>query len=59
MARTEGNKTPIVLFGPSFMSFFTGPGGRGLRDEAQAWFEQRLPHEVEQAMRGVNKFGKG
>jgi len=60
MARTDGSKTPIVLFGPSFMSFFTGPGvAEGLRDEAQAWFEKRLPHEVEQAMRGVNKFGKG
>lgn len=60
MARADGNKTPIVLFGPSFMSFFNGPGvAEGLRDEAQAWFEKRLPHEVEQAMRGVNNFGKG
>ncbi|WP_296966938.1 hypothetical protein [uncultured Desulfovibrio sp.] len=60
MARTEGGKNPIVLYGPSFMSFFNAPGvAEGLRDEAQAWFEQRLPHEVAQAMRGINNFGKG
>lgn len=60
MARTEDGSSPIVLYGPSFMSFFNGPGvGSGLRDEAQAWFEQRLPHEVEQAIRGVNNFGRG
>ena len=60
MARTEDSKNPIVLYGPSFMSFFNGPGvAEGLRDEAQVWFEKRLPHEVAQAMRGINNFGKG
>jgi len=60
MARIEDGSSPIVLYGPSFMSFFNGPGvGEGLRDEAQAWFEKRLPHEVEQAIRGGTKFGRG
>lgn len=60
MARTEDSKNPIVLYGPSFMSFFNGTGvAEGLRDEAQVWFEKRLPHEVEQAIRGANNFGRG
>lgn len=47
MARTEGAKRPIVLYGPSFMAFFRRPNVvKALNIEAEAFFERRLRQEL-------------
>lgn len=61
MARVEGKDSPMILYGPSFMSFFNGPGvPDSLNAEAQAFFEKRLEHEVQNVLRGgAPMFGRG
>lgn len=62
MARVEGKDSPMVLYGPSFMSFFTIPGlPDGLRDDAHVYFVKRLEQEAKfmRSGRGLVNFGRG
>lgn len=53
MARVEEKERPVVLYGPSFMSFFTAEGiPEALNEEAQAWFDKRLTHHIARAIKG-------
>lgn len=52
MARTEGAKMPIVLYGPSFMAFFRRPNVvKALNIEAERYYGQRLKQEIDHYFR--------
>ena len=47
LARVEGKDRPQILYGPSFMAFFSRPGVmERLRQSSQATLQKRLEHEV-------------
>jgi hypothetical protein len=51
MARTEGADHPIILWGPSFMTFFRRPGvAERMRGQAEQEFSERLKHEMAWAL---------
>lgn len=62
MARVEDQDTPLVLYGPSFMSFFTRQGmPEALRGETHDFFVKRLEQEAKFMIsgRGLVNFGRG
>ena len=60
MARTEDADHPVMLWGPSFMSFFYQPSvGEQLRAESEAFLQKRLEHEATAMIKGFGKSNFG
>ena len=50
-ARVEGKEHPIILYGPSFLSFFNKPGvAEQLRAQSEAFLAKLLQHEIDYAL---------
>lgn len=61
-ARVEDQKHPIILWGPSFLSYFSRPGvTEELRKVYTTMMEERVQHEAEVILSGIalNNFGRG
>ncbi|MDR1946643.1 MAG: hypothetical protein LBQ51_05695 [Desulfovibrio sp.] len=59
MARVEDKDHPVILYGPSLLSYFTRPGiWKMLRVEAYEFMHQRVEHETEAVLAGFGSGGK-
>lgn len=62
MARVDDKDHPVILYGPSFMSFFTEPGmARELESEMNAFLAKRVAHELKWVSneKNLTNFGRG